>query len=497
MFSPPSPLSLPLRRDLCEIVYRPTDQRRDEVLAHDWGELPRISEALQALPEPVSPAAVADLAWNIVLAAVTELESSFPARADAITPLEVVQLHILDRQPWPSIEAMLREEGRAHSRGTLIRRQHEFMPYLESWAAQGTRSRRRPGVTAAILVVLLLGVAFFMWPDPSGDPRYMDVREYRDFTYRLFSAEDWKELQGSMGFEPHPLPAIGFEPRGIMLLPPGARRGPLAFAAARKDSPDPGQIALWDSVTGELLWVSRFKPSRDEALTHATLPDVAADDPFIAGVPLHDAELIPDRIAVNYTNRFSACFLVQFDLATGAVLSNYAPPGRLESGLILDLDGDGRGEYVWAGQENVVNQAVVLALAPSDEDGQASTVVWRSPPGKEDAIVRTLLPPARDLESALGATRLQVRPIYNEDWNSSQRTLVIDVLALANHQVYTAFLDSSLCLADLMLGESAENVWRDADVEKPRTEQLLGSVLTLRSSDAELPPGENTAPTPE
>lgn len=126
-------------RMLCESVYQPTDARRDAILACDWSSMPRIGGALAALKPPVSPAAVSDLAWRLISDAVESLAPHFPPLPGTVTPVEVVRWHVLDRQPWPSLEAQLREEGRPVSRGTLIRRQHEFLPYLREWAMKPER----------------------------------------------------------------------------------------------------------------------------------------------------------------------------------------------------------------------------------------------------------------------------------------------------------------------------------------------------------------------
>lgn len=472
-------------RSFCEAVYRPTDQRRDEILAYDWGALPRIQAALRGLPAPVTPSAVAGAACTVIQAAVVELESCFPIRPDAITPLEVVRLHVLERQPWPSIEAQLRVQGRAHSRGTLIRRQHEFMPYLESWAAGGRRARRRRSWVAVGLLGGVLVVALSWLLAAHDPPRYMDVREYHPLRQQIYEVEDWPAIQEAMGFHVRQIPPVGFQPRGVVLLPPAGQRGPMAIAMARKDSPRPGRIAMWDPVSGELKWESEFTPTRAESITHSTLRAVAADDPFTANSPVY-GELIADRIAVPYTNRFSACFVVQFDLKTGRVLSHYAHPGRLESGLVLDLNGDGQGEFVFVGQENTTERAVVVALAPTDQDGAASTVLYQSPPGREDARARTLLPPARELEQRLGVPRLQIRALQPEDWNAARGVLVLDVCALPDNPVYTAFLDSDLRLVDLLPGEAAEIVWRDAGLDPASSAALLDSAITAGGSDAEL-----------
>lgn len=410
-------------RLLTEMVYQPTEARRDELLRLDWSDYPRVARALERVPRPVTPSALSDLAHEIVTEAASDLRQSFPDQDGTITPLEVVRLHILERRPWPSIEAQLQEAGRPYSRGTLIRRQHEFLPYLMDWAARAgngsasavhRRSTRRRGsaVAATSLLILILGwVGFSSSPGrragaDSGArpvvPAHLVGRAIPNFDPRLPVPPPHVPIS---------LPDLEIshsDPATAMILECETGR-PELFVGYRSDASPAVQFCLWDPVGHTMLWETSFLPPNEERLTHDGVGVEVFDEPYRVANLFHagpEGDLGKYVVAVCHQN-YSPTFVLFLDIHAGTVAGYYVHPGQIGTGLVLDIGQDGRREVVLAGQDNALNRPVVVQLRPGAWKGAASTVSWNES-GEEAALERILLPAHHQAVRKMGSERLEV-----------------------------------------------------------------------------------------
>ena len=437
-------LDTPLRL-LVESVYQPTDARRDAVLAHDWSELPRIARALDALPRPVTNVALSDAAWTLVHEAAEALAAHFPPMPGTVTPLEVVRLHVLERQPWPSLEAQMREEGRPVSRGTLIRRQHEFLGYFAEWArvsaeepehaapvapveparTETSPPRRGSGRRLAVLVTAGVIIAAAVWAGASREPDDRATPRMQLGRHIIGDIRPGDTL-------PEPWPAIRLPEwdaaRFVCMLMQDDDGRTTVFVTYRNVGKGTVSFRSWDPSTETVRWESEFDPPRDERMTHETLEEATRYESYHPA-RVYYASLtadLGDWAAVYLLQKYSPIFLVFVHIRTGEIGGYYLHPGHFTDGAVFDLDGDARGELVLAGTDNSLNLPVVATLQPGRWTDVASTVMWNEE-GTEGAMRRVILPDWEAGRLALAVPRLHARGLLEGNYDVHHDVLSVGV----------------------------------------------------------------------
>lgn len=453
---PPRPGSdeIAALRALCESVYQATDARRDAILAHDWSSLPRVGRALDALQRPISPAAIADAAWRLIHEAVEALEPSFPPIPGSVNPVEVVRWHVLERQPWLSLEAQLREEGRPVSRGTLIRRQHEFLPYLREWAAgepagppsgetipAGPRAsvealppprvrRMRVPLTVAAAATLLVAVGWLAvgsgelrGSNSAATPRRMIPAELEGRPIRSFDSA----RKHALALPDLDLPE--FEgPITIAMALESEPGHPRILLSHRSAAGGAAPFYLWDPLARTMVWASSYWPPPEQRLTHAGVGDEVLQESYRVTEMAHAGRFgdLGRHAALVLTQTYSPTFVIFVDLTDGSVLGSYVHPGQFYTSIVVDLEGDGRHELVLGGTDNAVDRAVVAKLIPSPGTRAASTVQWNHS-GLEQAEGRVLLPDWEEARFAVRSEQLSVPFLGEGDFDPHARTLSVGV----------------------------------------------------------------------
>ena len=477
-------------RMLCESVYQPTDARRDAILACDWSSMPRIADAIASLQRPVSPAAVSDLAWRVISDAVEALDPHFPSIPGTVTPVEVVRWHVLDRQPWPSLESQLREEGRPVSRGTLIRRQHEFLPYLREWAMKPDRvedvetvedtvavetvetatareSAREPSPQAPApepvppvpthvvaetpraprgrrprsswlafgLVVVAGGIGWLVFAagafETSAPPEETAIREAKRMIRPDIAGRQIRNFEFSMGlpadYPPLDLPELdGRRFQGIVLERELGR--PEILLSYVKIGEGAPRICLWDPLTREMRWESSYWPPPELRLTHEGVGDEVLNASYHVNL-LNYAGIEGDLgryAALCLLQDYSPTFVIFVDLENGEVVGSYVHPGHLYFSRIFDLDRDGEVELVIGGTDNVEKRAVVIALDPAPGVRAASTVQWNET-GYEQALARVFLPDWEQARSGTNQNQLAVMDLAESMFDLHTGILTVGV----------------------------------------------------------------------
>lgn len=456
-------------RAFCESTYQASDRRLAQVMAHDWSAYPRVARAIGDIARPATHSGLATAALELLGRAVQDLGPNFPPRPGHVTPLEVFQLHVLEAQPWPSLQAMLTEQGRPHARGTLIRRQQEFLPYILQWAREpergpaahaarvsakpaSTRFAQRTGwrVMGALGVVLLastiLGVA-------TTRPEWM---------HRAGAAADGPLCvvpEALQGIRIHPqLQSGGFLPAPYPPLPLPRVDGDRLFALVLEDEPGnpllllswkvyddaAPHFALWNPQTREMLWENRFLPPPQERLTHATVgPEVMTEGYWTAGMYHRGRDgTLGGFVAAVLHQKYSPTFVVFIDVDHGAVEGYYVHPGQLAAGLVIDIDQDATCELVLGGQDNALNRPAIVVLEPGPGRSAASTVMWNQS-GAEGAKRRVFLPSWPHAQQQLAAPRLDALEMDRVNFDTSSRILTVGVGALGR-TVYHARLGPGL-----------------------------------------------------
>lgn len=499
----PSPTPLQL---LLESAYQPTDSRREAVLAHDWSDLPRIAAALAALPRPVTSAALSDVAWRLVDEAVDALSAHFPPMPGTITPLEVVRCHVLDRQPWPSLEAQLLEEGRPVSRGTLIRRQHEFLPAMQEWAkgehasaadapevvaatidpsethapidaslgpasvsvpaAEVASAARRPLLRlrdlAGVAILLAVGSAV-MWIAGAGrhNPSLAEQAIVRPIPPKYLgrTVEGSYESGGMLPapYPPFELPNLEGDRVRCMILEPeiGQPRLLLTYRSAESGLV---RVCSWDPLRREMLWESEFDPPVEERMTHATLEEAVYHESFFPSRMFYEGVGcdLGEWFVVYLIQKYSPMYALFVRMDDGTIDGYYVHPGSATAGRVFDLDGDGRGELVMVGQDNALNLPALAVLQPGAWKGAASTVMWNVS-GEEGAYRRVLLPDWPSARERLHAPRLEMLELTESDFDPATGVLTAGV-GNSGSKLYHARLD-----ADLRLRPESPFVLYDSD----------------------------------
>ncbi|RKZ10136.1 hypothetical protein DRQ53_06920 [bacterium] len=477
-------------RLLCEIVYQPTLTRRDAVLARDWSGLPRVDRVLNKLQQPITPIALAEAAASVIREAVEGLAPRFPVQANTITPIEVVRWHILDRQPWPSIEAMLREQERPFARGTLIRRQHEFLPYLLEWAAREGDEQRvdatiRPGRARHLRVVLpAVGVLLLLAAWLMSGGRIQPPVETAANVARIVPPELVGRDLGTI--TPGTVLAAPFPPLCLPNLDRATTRRAQALVLERNpgepeilvgynDTGKPAvQFCLFDPIGGVILWQLEFLPPPEERLTHSGVgAEVLAETYVITRLYYAGVEGdLGNYAAVVMHQTYSPTFVAFINLDEGTVDGHYVSPGQFPTGVVVDIGRDGRCELILAGQDNSANRAAVVMMRPGRWTGAASTVAWNED-HVEGALARVLLPALPEIAAVMEAPRFAAVIERESLFDVHSRILTVEVSS-SGQPVYHARLKP-----DLSPCEKRPVVYWDLDQ------------ATHRSFDLQMPPIES------
>lgn len=482
---PKAEADLAALRLLCECAYQATEDRIQVVLDHDWTGFPRVQAALAGIPRPVTLEGMAEAALDFCGAAVADLESSFPSREGHVSPLEVFRLHVLDRRPWPSIQAMFEEEGRPHARGTLIRRQRALLPFILDWAREGefTAADPPPSSSSAAatwrwaLGVALLAVvvaAALWWPAGHGADEtavastdgYLVPDHLRGVRIPGYLASG-DTLPSA--YPPLRLPAVGGERLVALVIEdePGAPRMLLSW----NDVESPGPFfGLFDPQAGRMLWQTQFVPPAEERRTHTGVGAEVLTESYWTGNLFHAGPEgdLGTYVVATMTQKYSPAFVGFLDLELGEFVGHYVHPGHVNKGIVYDFDQDGRCEMVLGGQDNAVNRACLVALRPGPGTSAASTVMWNGP-GHEGALRRVLLPAWPDAQVALHSPRLEVHQIVATDVDYASRILTV---AAGSHgeSVYHARLGPGLLpdpVAPLLLWDEDETNLGHLGIEVP------------------------------
>lgn len=515
-------------RMLCESVYQPTDARRDALLACDWTSMPRIADAIASLQRPVSPAAVSDLAWRLINDAVKALEPRFPPLPGTVNPAEVVRWHVLDRQPWPSLEAQLREEGRPVSRGTLIRRQHEFLPYLREWAratdgddeiepvelpeaeqtvrtvtsvegrgeatlqaplleptfaaataparARGARHARRSWLALA-LVGVAGGIGWLIFAAgafESSAPREGTVRSgAKPLIRSILAGRQVVKFEYAMGLPAdYPrldLPELDGYRIQALVLEREIGRPEILFSYVKIGEGAP-RFCLWDPLTRTMRWESSYWPPPEQRLTHAGVGNEVLEESYhVSRLNYAGREGDLGRYAaLCLMQAYSPTFVIFVDLENGEVLGSYVHPGHFYSSIVADLDRDGRGEVVFGGTDNATRRATVVALTPAPGVRAASTVAWNTS-GLEQAMARVFLPVWEPALEETQGVQLATLELNEQCFDLATRILTVGV-GHEKGSVFHVRLQSDLTAAPvrpLVLWSNDERTLRTLGLDPP------------------------------
>jgi hypothetical protein len=437
---------------------------------------------------------------KLIETAVADLSGGHPSvdasGSTGITPLDVVRWHVLGGEGWDSLEARLRQEGRPLSRGTLVRRQHDFLPRLAQWAksapegpemeargVEGTGNEPRGHrrllfllVTAALLTATVL--IALRWPAP----------EARSHSAPAFGEVLKLNLDPDRGrvLAAYPEHALPQRPAPLVygVRVPRTDGTEALLLTARITGGKPGALLLWDPHVGRTLWDLRWTPPRDEVLMYDVEPE-ARDEPYWPSrLAWGRPELNLGRyVAVAYSQTWGPSFIVFVDLETGTEVCHYAHPGRLdEASAILDVDGDGQAEVLFGGQDNTVNRPTVVVLKVPDSCGAASTT--NLSPGREGAFERILLTDLPEFRRAYHVLRLGVE-FSSYSWKKSNRTLLVSVGGMLTPKpvwAYKCYLDLGGDRAPrVVLGDNAEVNWKEIGEDgHAMHDSIAAGIETLR-----------------
>lgn len=496
-------------RIFCETVYKSSKVPLTKVLDHDWSAWPRLDSALQAIPRPVTREAMGEAAQHLLRQAVEDLRPNFPPREGHVTALEVFELHVLEGQPWPSILAMLEEQGRPHARGTLIRRQHELLPYLLFWTRGETDGARVPvtpappvesapppkrrwtrvalGIASLVIVVAML--ALVPWPQWfANEGSTVDAP-----TYLLAADLRGRRIPGSLesgGTLEPPWPALelpAVEGHRLVAMALEEEPGDPEILIASQNRADPApRICRWNPRTRETVWSSTFHPPAQERLTHGGVgPEVLDQSSWVANMfhAGHEGDL-GKVVALIVIQKYSPTFVVFMDIDTGQVNGYYVHPGHINSGLVYDVDDDGHCELVLGGQDNSVNRPVLVALSPFTGRRAASTVAWNES-RSEGALCRLLLPAWPEAERAIGSRRLSVVEISQDDFVPATRVLSL-AIGSGGQLLYHARMGPGLVpdvSAPFVLWDSDEITMQKFDLAPPDFDAWLLQVERIMGGD--------------
>jgi hypothetical protein len=482
----------PTFRRFCDLSRRPS---RDvvRISGTDLRALPRVGRFL-AGPE-WNADALAQASAEFVDHATRELLGGLDRRQLRSSPVWIVRQNNVHGEILDALVDRARDRrGRRYGIEQIKKMKQLGIAELFEWASRPAsnpsgstprvRRRRRSqrllmGLVATVAVVALGMILVGRSPRPQDGPS--DLSTYAEFEQRRLRMTEVASVFAELGVRAKPHPSLPFAPSAWTLVPPVGGHGPRALFRANVTDDTPGGLALWDPTESELSWVLDFVPPREQMRTHATLDDDVYRSPFTAGQIVFGAGL-PDRIGVSYCNRFSPCFFLQVRLEDGAVLSQYVHPGRLESGLVDDIDGDGQFEFVLAGQENVLARPVLVVLEPDSDDGSASTVLWKQSTSREDARLRLVLPGSPSLEDALGVPRLRPGRIGHASWIPSMGILRVPVWADGIGHVYDIELDRRFAPLGISVGEAAARTWLRAGLDPDAAEDYLSPSYVIEGA---------------
>jgi hypothetical protein len=266
-----------------------------------------------------------------------------------------------------------------------------------------------------------------------------------------------------------------------------------------------GHVTLWDPATDTLIWDYEFVQRPGEADMNPDLPpDAGAEQYRVAGLA-HSSpfgSLGPERIVAIFQQKFSPCFVVILDLATGEELARYASYGTLYDPLIMDIDQDGDVEIVLAGTDNACDAPTLTVLDPEMSDGATSSVGWNTE--GEGALWRVILPDPRAMFEDYFASyeiaywpgsrppRLHTHDLHVRAWDPRTGRLALSVGPSQAHHVYAATLVHGLpdySVPIIRLGDSAEQVWRSMGLDPSKDpDQVAMRAIVIEQGDGYLCP---------
>lgn len=468
----------------------------------DWSSFPRIAALLEGADGAPTPTRLGVDVRALLERAIADLADAHVSTDEFVTGLEVVRVHLLEGHSWDAITAARMEAGHPVSARTLRTRQREGLRAILVWATRPEGDAAAVETTAdalttppgaapirlrlplvAFAAVVLLAVAVF------GRERFIGSTPAEDLSPHHVGVLVGVPTGSSVlpaPLPPIPLPYPEFRVTWAMVV---VRDG--EFALALSVLPSRSQtafFALWDPATGTEFWRYRLEATADEIMTHDTLPQDAAaqtfwpDKPYFGTWNAH----FEDRVLVAHIQPYSPCIVTALDLGDGAELGRYVHPGRLETGLVTDLDEDGRVEAVLAGTDNASKRPAVVVLDPDALRGSASTVRWKDGGAQEDALGRVLLPDLPGFREAVSSERLEVLALDMLAWDPRRGVLTLAVGASTGHRsiarTYQLQLGRDLRPvpgAELVFGESETRTWRQLGLDLPDPATILAGVDVL------------------
>lgn len=449
---------------LLELVRNPRPRPAQEVVGHDWTRLPRIEALGFAAMDPMDFLAVAATARAFLIGACTALDISGRDRSDASHPLDILCMHNLEEgATWDSIIAFREETGLPRlSPRTLRNRQNEAVTLLLEWASKPLDQRAHVGESAApaervlgpsrklsprlaIVVVLSASIlaAILVVALRSSSDSILLTGADRQFlgcslTARLVEPGE-SEPQLWEFMNPDELPSIDGEYHQATITEEGKRQ--YVYLGSAKGGADHTTVLKWDPAQRKILWKHRLNPPIDERWTHEGVLREPMDR-VVYEIRWLAAGVSPGRetrsIAVVLWSRYSPTFVYLLDRESGEELGRYVHPGVIFSPIVVDLDGDGRGEYVMGGVDNSREMPAFVILKDSGRSSAASDVLWNEE-GTEGAHTRILFPDVPELRTKLQYPHEYVFDVTPEHFNSKTGCFHLGVGSAAKKQsIYLA-----------------------------------------------------------
>lgn len=501
---------------LLELVRSPRPRPACEVVRHDWSRLPRIQALAFSEMEPLDFVAVATRARAFLVEACSELDVPGRDRRDATHPLDILRMHNLEEgATWDSIIAYREENGLPRlSPRTLRNRQNEAITLLLEWAgrprdkeqaveAQGDaaaasaneRSKmfswRRATLTAVALGVSVLVLVLALRGSGGSTSQLLNGAD-RQFLGKSFSArlvEPHKDEPWLWRFaSPSELPPLDGEYQQATITERDKRQ--YVYLGSGTGGTDHTTVLKWDPVARKILWKHQLHPPVEERWTHKGVLREPMDGVrylvrwLVAGAsPGRETSSI---VAVLWS-RYSPTFVYFLDRDSGVEIGHYVHPGALYRPIVVDIDGDGRGEVILGGVDNARENPDFVILRNPRGSCSASDVLWNEG-GQEGAEARILFPDVPELRAKMELQHCYVFGVTTEHFNRKDRCLHLSIGTRAgNRSLYLADVYCAACRIDsvrIRFAEVHQKLWASVGMSLNEARSRIESgTKVLQSAD--------------
>ena len=526
------PTAIESFRHLCELIHRPTPRALAKGTTVDWSPFPTIAAITASNGNSTPPEAVGAGVRALLERAVAALRTQYPDTPGRLSPIDVVECHLIRGYSWEAITTECLERGAPVSERTLRMRQREGLERVLTWvleegaraerearaeraarearearetsarssaapataastvatpqpATLPTRSNARAWIRRAVLATVLVTsgawLAVAMVGPPDGVHAEVDLS-----TLPLGQPIHMADGFGTLP-EPYPrwrLPSIGSQFERATLVEPAPGEIRVLLAAAISGG-SPGEVVLYDPQREEIVWRDRLRPAAAEIGRSPNFDPRATLESFR---PTHfvygtRATNLGASVMVVFTQRHSPCFVVEYDLETGARRGQYYHVGRLETWMVVDLDRDARPEVLLGGQDDELEVPVLVMLRPGLVRGAASTAPGVHGGDAEGACMRVLLPAIAELQDHWETNRLQVVDRVSHRWDADNGVLSFQVGPNNEEYAYRVRLNRALQPipgATISVGGKPARAWRAAGLDPSRAEDLAAEIRVVR-----------------